>query len=35
MRRFQKDVKAEKIIQDMTLGQITGKGSMSKYRQRF
>lgn len=35
MRRFQKDVKAEKIIQDMTLGQITGKSSMSKYRQRF
>lgn len=35
MRRFQKDVKAEKIIQDMTLGQIIGKGSMSKYRQRF
>ena len=35
MRRFQKDVKAEKIVQDMTLGQITGKSSMSKYRQRF
>lgn len=35
MRRFQKDIKAEKIIQDMTLGQIIGKGSMSKYRQRF
>lgn len=35
MVRFQKDVKAEKLIQDVTFGKVLGKGNLYKNRTRF
>ena len=35
MNRFQNDIKAERVVQDMTIGKINGQGSLNKYRTRF
>lgn len=35
MRRFQKDKKAERLVQDMTIGRLNGKGKLEKFRVQF
>lgn len=35
MTRFQKDIKAEKVVQHMTFGQLNGKGKLEKYKPQF
>lgn len=35
MTRFQNDIKAEKLVQHMTLGKINGQGNLNKYSVKF